>query len=86
MLPGWFDFHALRMMVAAGTVLCAGAAVLVLALVRQAILKVTLVVVLLAGAVALVAYDRGPLQHCRQQTTCRFLDSNLAVHGDAASR
>jgi hypothetical protein len=84
MLPDWFDLHALRLTVAAGVVVLGVGAVLALAMARQWFVKIVLAVVLIAGAVALVAYDRGPLHRCTQQTTCHFLNDDIAVNGAAA--
>ncbi|MCU1430745.1 MAG: hypothetical protein JWL83_4745 [Actinomycetia bacterium] len=79
MLPDWFDLQALRTGVAIATVLCALSAVLVLARVRQVMLKLALAIILVGAAGTLVYYRQGPLKHCEAQGSCRFLKSNVPV-------
>src|SRR5215467_9457953 len=61
-LPHWFDFHTMQLVVAGAAVLCGICAILSLALSRSTVLRFSLAALFLAGAIGLVAYSHGPLQ------------------------
>jgi hypothetical protein len=82
-LPDWVDLQAVRMIVAAATVVAAVGAILVMALTRQAFLRFGVAVVLLGTAAALLVYFQGPLRDCEDTCDCRVLKSDVAVDGCA---
>jgi hypothetical protein len=89
-LPDWVDLQVVKVVVASATVGATVAAILCVAYLRRLVLRLGLSVVLVAGAVALLVYYRGPLHDAEESCHFHLLKSDVPVDhcvapNDAAS-